>query len=709
MNQQHIQEKRNAGGAPIAVISIGCRFAGGVTSATKLRKLCATGCVMISEIFEVNSTAGPWTPDKISHTVRVLGDNFGHAADAASLEWEYVVKDNLLHVTRIYPDKETDRSTRRQESHGADLIESLLSDLHFTDYLAVLGDVPEGMVEIEPKAFGINFHDVLSALGRIDETLMGHDCSGIVTRLGPGTEQSGLRAGDQICALAEGRFASIEHARWTSVAKIRDGMSWKEAATLPVYITAHYAMFEQARLKRGETILIHSATGSFGQASLMLAQHLGGDVFVTCSSPAKRRLLEERYRVPADHILYSRDTSFADRIMELTGGRGVDCVARFGRFIELGKVEIAASWHLDMATFSRCASLFAVDGLQVCAYDPMACHSAITGAVRLVEEPATTGVRPVFSRTIFPMSDMESAMRQMQGATHMGRVILSPRTGDQVKVVARPRPLDLRREESIYLITGGLGGLGRAIALWMVGKEAKNIVLVSRNVEAHPEAASLAQKASEGGCRLHIRKCDVADEESVVELLAECSASLPSIRGVAMGSMVLDDSVFEHMTYDQWLRATRPKVAGTLNFLRHSGSQLSFFVMLSSFGGVIGHLSQANYSAGNAFQDALTRHRTGVLGLPAVSVDLPAVMGAGFVFGSGAAERERILKGLGADRLPLERLHKLLEAVISDSPRKKADKSQVIVCLVRYGVIEEGPVSKRDRRFATVRFGGAKS
>jgi NADPH:quinone reductase-like Zn-dependent oxidoreductase len=207
----------------------------------------------------------------------------------------------------------------------------LLSDLHFTDKLDLVGDVPSGFVEVEAKAFGVNFRDVLVALGQLDEAFLAHESGGIITRIGPDTEESGLQVGDRVCSFSTGRYASTARAHWTSVVKIPDDMSFEFAAAIPVaYATAYHSLFHIARLQKGESVLVHAAAGGFGQAAVVLAQYAGAEVFATCSSETKRDLLAEQYNIPLDHILSSRDASFAPAIMSLTikGYMGLRCPIR---------------------------------------------------------------------------------------------------------------------------------------------------------------------------------------------------------------------------------------------------------------------------------------------------------------------------------------------------------------------------------------------
>ncbi len=155
----------------------------------------------------------------------------------------------------------------------------------------------------------------------------------------------------------------------------------------------------------------------------------------------------DHYKIDSDHILSSRDASFSAAIMEMTGGKGVDvvlnslsgpllkaswdCVARFGRFIEIGKVDMAAGRNLDMTPFTRCAMYASVDVLQLVEYDGTAMQEALIECVRICHERRA---RPVYPITTYSIADMEKAMRHMQSGTHIGKLVLVPGEGDQVQV-----------------------------------------------------------------------------------------------------------------------------------------------------------------------------------------------------------------------------------------------------------------------------------
>lgn len=125
--------------------------------------------------------------------------------------------------------------------------------------------------------------------------------------------------------------------------------------------------------------------------------------------------------------------------------------------------------------------------------------------------------------------------------------------------------------------------------------------------------------------------------------------------------MVLEDSILENMTIDNYNAAIRPKVQGTWNLHHQLGSELDFFIMLSSLAGVIGNASQSNYTAGGAFQDALARHRV-TKGLPGVALDIGAVKDVGYVASNkGVYER---LEKMGYRLLAEEEIMSSIESAI---------------------------------------------
>ncbi|KAK9800099.1 hypothetical protein SCARD494_01892 [Seiridium cardinale] len=665
--------------------------------------------------FELDNS--PWTLDKIDHIIHVMRQSFDHRVETADMEWEYYVKDSLRHVPRAYPDRALDASAWKLKlnpkpelqpfkQEGRPLIwETPTSGVMELNPYFVYNEeinttaVPSGMVEVEAKAFGLNFREVMVQLGQLEEPLKGHECSGIITKLGPDTGKSNLKIGDRVCALVKGRIATKGRTHWTSVVKLPDDMkiTWEEAASIPAaYATAYSCLVTIGRLQRGESVLVHAATGATGQAAVVIAKHIGARVLATCSSEEKRDLLIQKYGIDPKCIFSSRETSFVSGIASATGGRGVDvvlnslsgpllkasweCVARFGRFVDISKVDMEAGRRLDTGPFKKCASYTGFDLIQFTEYNGSLTQDALVQSVQICKENGNTAMYPI---TPFSISDMAKAMRLMQGGTHMGKLVLVPHEGDQVPVVTRPSPVSLDCPDASYLIAGGLTGIGQAIARWMIQKGAKNLILVSRHATSHAAtAAEIKEDARLAGCRVIIQDCDVADENDLLRLLERCyqTLSLPPIRGVVNGAMVLDDTVLERMSFVQWLRAVRPKIDSSRNLHKHL-KDVAFFIMLSSVAGVVGHMSQANYAAGNTFQDALARSRTR-RAQPAVAIDLGAVGSVGYVAQMEASGDDRLrtrVDNLGFGSVDIEQVLALVEAAIQSPLRVSPDDSQIIV------------------------------
>lgn len=226
--------------------------------------------------------------------------------------------------------------------------------------------LPAEWIEIQVQAVGLNFKDVLVALGKLNENSLGVDAAGYVTRFGSGV--TSLKPGDRVMTCSSDTFDT--HLRFPSQLAIpmSEEMSYEDAASmLLIFLTAFYALVTAGQLQPGETILIHAKVRGVGQAAIVLTQHIGAEIFATIGSQEKRELISSQYGIPDDHIFSSRDMSFAKGIMRMTGKNGVDvvlkslagealrqswlCLAKFGRFLEIGKADLFANTGLDMHPF----------------------------------------------------------------------------------------------------------------------------------------------------------------------------------------------------------------------------------------------------------------------------------------------------------------------------------------------------------------------
>ncbi|KAI4910493.1 Type I Iterative PKS [Alternaria infectoria] len=484
-----------------------------------------------------------------------------------------------------------------------------LETLHFaedTEHHAPLGDRE---VEIEAKAWGLNFRDMFQALGRLEEDTFGSDCAGVVTRVGSACTR--IQPGDRVCICGVGCMRMFPRADEWATVEIPEAVSFEEAcAVLNCGITAYYSLAEVARLQKGEKILIHAASGATGQLAIQIAKLIGAEIFVTVGFDFKKQHLIDLYGIPSDHIFYSRNTTFARGIMRLTNGYGVDvvlnslvgeglrasweCVAPYGRFVEIGKADINANSSLPMAAFANNVSFFAVDLRHIALNRKQMGRDLLHKTMDLVGEGNIHCPRPL---NLFPVSDVEGAFRYLQSGKNTGRIIIQIDPSAKVqKRVLRRRSWQFDQNAS-YIVAGGLGGIGRSILKWMASRGARHLIVPSRSGASSGAAAELVSELAERG---------------------------------------INDATFDNMSHTQWVQTIRSKAHTSWNLHTVLPRDLDFFIMLSSVAGVAGNIGQSNYAAGCTFQDALARHRVQHQ-QRATSIDLGVMRTIGIV-----AETERL-------------------------------------------------------------------
>ncbi|KAL9078526.1 MAG: hypothetical protein Q9157_002549 [Trypethelium eluteriae] len=569
----------------------------------------------------------------------------------------------------------------------------LLDTLHFIDDERPLAILGENDVEIEVRANGVNFMDVMVSMGLVPDKVLGLDAAGIIKRTGTGV--TSLKPGDRVATFFVGAYANLIHTHENLVNKIPEHMSLEEGASIPtVYGTAYQSLIEIGRLSRGETILIHSAAGGkysftigsrisgtdqitgLGQAAIQLSKHVGADIFVTVSNVEKRRLIVDEYQIPEDHIFNSRDMTFAKGILRMTKGRGVDvvlnslagealrktweCIAMFGRFIEVGKKDILANSGLEMMPFLRNVTFASVNLEHMYRHNPSMMARVLRDSFELVRRGTVGLIKPT---TVYKYSEMEKAFRLMQQGKHLGKLVLKVDPEDRVPVVPRnPHPLTLDTNAT-YVLVGGLGGIGRALAEYLAKNGAKHIAFISRSGDTKPEAKKTLAELKNLGVHPVAFACDITDYDSLKAVVQQISSEYPPIKGLVQGAMVLNDIYFEEMEYEPWAATAQPKIQGSWNLHNLMPKDLDFFVMLASISGIVGNGSQSNYAAGNTFQDGLAHWRR-AQGLAASSLDLTMMAGVGWV-----AENVEIAEEYKADFMRLamgpEELFRIFESAIT--------------------------------------------
>ncbi|KAJ5642948.1 uncharacterized protein N7484_005455 [Penicillium longicatenatum] len=499
------------------------------------------------------------------------------------------------------------------------------------------------LVEVTPRFLGLNFRDLLVAMGIVDDspTSMGIEASGTVTNVGP--EVHDLIVGDSVVLLsAGGCFASPIVVPRKLCHKIPDNLPLEEAATMPcVFSTAIHSLLNVARIEKGQTILIHSGAGGVGQAAIQISQHVGATVYVTVGDDEKANYLTEKYGIHSDQIFNSRSPSFLAGVMQATRGRGVDvvlnslsgellhiswqCVAQYGTMVEIGKRDILGNGRLSMNELLRNRAFFGVDMAQIVRDKPDLVQGLLRQWFSFHQQHAIQSIRPIH---MFEATKPQEGFRLMQRGKHIGKIVIRMPERSEVLSLAPTRSKVEPFEEGAYLIVGGLGGIGRPIATWLVENGARHLVFFSPSAGRSQEHKAFFDEIRAHGAEVTAISGDVrklCDVQQIVNM------SPKPIAGVIHLAMILQDRSTIGMAYDAWCAAVEPKVNGTWNL--HSvfgGADLRFFVLMSSIGGIRGYPGQANYAAANSFLNAFAHYRHS-LGLPASVINLGVMDEVGFV------------------------------------------------------------------------------
>ncbi|MEU7305732.1 SDR family NAD(P)-dependent oxidoreductase [Streptomyces sp. NPDC007206] len=608
---------------------------------------------------------------------------------------QLALREGTVHTPRL---ARTDDSTALRPPHGTtapawrlDMVrKGTLDGLELVPAPDAERPLNEGEIRIAVRAAGVNFRDVLNALGMYPGPArdFGLEGAGVVTETGPGV--TGLRAGDRVLGMFPSAYGPVAVADARTVARIPDGWTFAQAATVPiVFLTAYYALVDLGRIEPGQSVLVHAAAGGVGMAATQLARHLGAEVYAT-AGPGKWDTLRAA-GLDDTHIASSRDLAFEDAFRKATGGRGVDLVLdslagefvdaslrllpRGGHFLEMGKTDVRDP--ADVAARHPGVRYRAFDLIEA---GPDRIGEMLTALVELFE----AGVLTPLPVTPWDVRHAPAAFRHMAQARHIGKVVLT-----------MPAPLD---PDGTVLITGGTGGLGALLARHLVTEHGvRHLLLASRSGPDAPGAGQLADELRALGADVHIEAADVADRDRAAALLDAVPDAHP-LTAVVHAAGVLDDTVVDQLTPERLDAVLRPKLDAAVHLhelTRHL--DLSAFVLFSSVAGTLGAPGQGNYAAANAFLDALAEHRR-ALGLPALSLPWgPWSQVAGMTGGLTDADIRRMERAGLPPLSPKEGLALFTEAL----DRPAAVQAPLAVDPARLGV--DGPVHPLLAALARVR------
>ncbi len=576
-------------------------------------------------------------------------------------------------------------------------------------------------IEVAVVATGMNFRDVMYVMGMLpDEAVekgfagasLGLEMSGVVSRVGRHVNE--FAVGDAVLGFGSACYASHVVTQANALARKPDSWSFEAAATVPtVFFTVYYSLKHLANLQAGERVLIHGGAGGVGIAAIQLALHLGAEVFVTAGNEEKRDFVA---LLGADHVLDSRSLHFAEDILTLTNGEGVDVILNslageairrnlkvlrpFGRFLELGKRDFFENTAIGLRPFKDNISYFGIDADQLLVSRPAMATRLFQEVMGLFRE----GVLFPLPYRLFSAARVVEAFRTMQQSRHIGKVVVTLQ--DAQVSIEQPAPLvtPLRlAKNSTWLVTGGVAGFGLASARWLAERGVGCLALLSRRGMETPGAAEAVAGLQALGASVQVFAGDVADREALAEVLATIRRTCPPLSGILHAAMVLDDAPITGLDRARWESVLHPKMLGALALHELTRDlPIDYFVLYSSVTTLLGNPGQANYVAANAGLERLAAYRRS-LGLPGTSIAWGPIADVG-VLARQQAVKEGLNNRLGTAALTSTEALALLDRLLSH------DHGAVTVANFDWSVLSRLLASASAPRFMALRApGGAVS
>ncbi|KAF2491841.1 putative polyketide synthase [Lophium mytilinum] len=577
----------------------------------------------------------------------------------------------------------------------------------FTTDTNASSELAANEVAVEVKAVAIKDKDAMSV----------KEFSGIVESVGKGC--SNLKTGDRVCAAGIGSYRTVFKTSECLCQHIPKKVTFEEAASWPLtYGAAYLGLIQTGRLQPGQSVLIRAAASPLGQVAVKLAQAYGAIIFATVETDEQSSVIE-RSGVSRDHILYDGDQELAAAIATLFHGRGCDLIlnnttsktgetwrrfwdsiSSFGILVNIQDAAASTDSSVTALPSRGGASFSTIDMDLIVRETPSRMSDILQGLSTFL---AKHDIKPIRPPSVFSADQVVDAFASLASQEHTSSAILSFSQQDRIPIspgTLNPLSLD---PNATYILAGGLGGLGRSLARLLISNGARHLVFLSRSGPNSPNAQSMTTELTSLGATSRIYACDVSDSAAVQAAIAQCSQHMPPIRGAIQSAAVLNDSIYDNMTHALWRGAVGPKIQGSWNLHTHLPPDLDFFIMLSSISGVVGNRSQANYAAGNTFQDALAHYRR-QRGLAAVSIDLGLMLGIGLIAERGGGTNLRRSEAVGLDE---GEFHAIVTAAMKGGFGRSGMPTQLVTGLPTGGMLKRGglemPFYYDDPRFALLR------
>ncbi|KAI2936356.1 hypothetical protein CBS63078_867 [Aspergillus niger] len=565
-------------------------------------------------------------------------------------EQEYIEVDGCLHTRRLvearYLKANMESNILPWQMTSANAIDASFElsaacpeDNNGIPYLVeVPAPIIEDALPINVRAISLQYQDQLAARGLAPKgTQLGNFCSGIVTETLPG---SSFAQGDRVFAVHKNCFRSVAAVQPSSAVKLPDYLSFEDACwAIPSVLTAHHALSDIGRVRNRDCVLVMDGCSVLGEAAVGLLLNEGvAEIWLTadsiedCQRASKKFNIPEKYIIPTSAMGTAFSSTWSDLqpkfdiVFATTSvAKGLGEQTFRGMMQKNGRVVLvsddASQSAFRFGSSSLHVSFMASDELQV-SQESLE-YAVSTPILQLLLD--SRGQVPMF-----PISRLDEIMAFLKQSTSSDAAVVQLTESDTVNVRSMRKKIDYIDSNATYIISGGLGGVGRSIARWLANNGAQYLVLLSRSGPKTHEAQSLALEFQDRGVRCEMPACDVTNPSALRALLDKYSTTMPPVKGCIQAAMVMEEGIFSELSLSSWKGTLQPKVQGSWNLHAMLPSNMDFFIMLSSVMGTLGTGSLAPYNAGNTYQDALARYRVSQ-GQRAISFNLGAVPDAGYL------------------------------------------------------------------------------
>ena len=595
---------------------------------------------------------------------------------ADAREKSYVVEKGVAQVARFNAiDKSTARALEVKATDSLSYFAGIKSgatavpgEISVNFQLREVPAPADNEVQIDIHAAALNFRDVMIALSLLPEKSyersyygrnLGLEASGVVCKVGKDVKD--LKVGDRVMTGEPQCFANRLNAPASRVVKLDERVPFEDAASLQsVYNTSHHALINLARIRKGESVLIHSAAGGIGHAAISIAKHVGAVIYATAGSDDKRQLVKD---MGVDFVYNSRNVGWFDDLMKDTDGQGVDVVLNSlagkhqrlgvqalrssGRFLEIGKMDIFDNNGLPLLAFRKNISFFAIDMDRLALDDP-AQTAEIGREVGRHFEAGHYHKLPIES---FPMNQMKEALEFMKTGKHVGKVVLTnyltaPNGKTTPVSVTVEKPQNIFHADATYLVTGGAGGFGSKLVRYAYYNGARSFLITTRSADTQKVKAMFSDILDNPDVKMEVLTIDTASEADMKVLTDRAHKIKPAVKSIFHVAGVSVDIVLPEMKPEDFYEVANCKALGA--WLLHKGTldlPLENFVVVSSIASLIGGLGMSSYASSNAYLDALMRTRRAA-GKPGAAFNMSSLSDVGILANNLAARKFQLKMGV---------------------------------------------------------------